>query len=107
LAAGAAASAAGSAVDCSALQARHAHGHAALQFNCTYSLDIGLSWLLVLLLLQVQLVVADLEAALPAALKPSNYSWGRFLSSSKRCGLFREAEGQDGLVQVCFKSDAG
>jgi hypothetical protein len=106
LAAGAAAAAAGLVVACSTLQARHAHGHAALQSNFTSSLDIRLSWLLVLLLLlQVQLLVADLEAALPAALKPSNCSWGRFLCSSKRCRVFTEADGQDGLVQV--RSRAG
>jgi hypothetical protein len=43
-----------------------------------------------LLMLQVQLAVADMEAGLPAALKPSNCSWGRFMGSSKRCGLFKK-----------------
>jgi hypothetical protein len=83
-----------------ALQYRHAHGQAALHSNFTSSLDIRLSWLLVLLLvlllllLQVQLLVADLEAALPAALKPTNCSWDRFLCSSKRCGLLKRQQGR-------------
>jgi hypothetical protein len=64
-------------------------------------------FLVLLLLLQVSVQVADLDAVLPAALKPSSCSLQRFLDSSRRCGLFTAAAGREGCVQVrhYLKSD--